>query len=211
MDAAGYCRILGRLKDMIIRGGENIYPREIEELLCRHPGVADAAVVGVPDAVWGEIPVAFVRPAGPRLSEQELFDFCRQHLAPYKTPRHWHFVARFPQTASGKVQKFVLREMFHSDGDGSDTESKPIPRPSSAQHDAKGLREAVGDGQPSLTGILWMGQHLRDYLSKESRKCRRERNVPSKALRDAEASAAMLGPETNAAVEVRLEVLAIAI
>ena len=133
MDAAGYCRILGRLKDMIIRGGENIYPREIEELLFTHPGVADAAVVGVPDAVWGEIPVAFVRPAGPRPSEQELFDFCRQHLAPYKTPRHWRFVARFPQTASGKVQKFVLRETFHSDKDGSDTESKPIPQPSSAQ------------------------------------------------------------------------------
>jgi fatty-acyl-CoA synthase len=118
MDAAGYCRVLGRIKDMIIRGGENIYPREIEELLCSHPAVADAAVVGVQDATWGEIPVAFIRPIGAPPSEQELFTFCRQHLAPYKTPRHWRFVDRFPQTASGKVQKFALRDAFQPD-DGS--------------------------------------------------------------------------------------------
>jgi fatty-acyl-CoA synthase len=113
MDSQGYCRILGRLKDMIIRGGENIYPREIEELLCRYPGVIDVAVVGVPDEVWGEIPAAVIRCAdGNRPSEDDLFDFCRQHLAPYKTPRLWRFVDQFPQTASGKVQKFVLRDQF---------------------------------------------------------------------------------------------------
>jgi fatty-acyl-CoA synthase len=113
MDAAGYCRILGRLKDMIIRGGENIYPREIEELLCRYPGIIDVAVVGVPDEVWGEIPAAVIRCAGEvRPSEDALFDFCRQHLAPYKTPRLWRFVDQFPQTPSGKVQKFVLRDQF---------------------------------------------------------------------------------------------------
>jgi len=113
IDAKGYCRVHGRLKDMIIRGGENIYPREIEELLVTHPAVADAAVVGVPDPTWGEIPVAFVRlAAGPQPSEDELHTFCRKHLAPYKTPRHWRFVTRFPQTPSGKIQKFVLRSDF---------------------------------------------------------------------------------------------------
>jgi fatty-acyl-CoA synthase len=113
MDSQGYCRILGRLKDMIIRGGENIYPREIEELLCRYPGVIDVAVVGVPDEVWGEIPAAVIRCDGEkRPSEGDLFDFCRQHLAPYKTPRLWRFVDQFPQTASGKVQKFLLRDQF---------------------------------------------------------------------------------------------------
>lgn len=113
MDEKGYCRIVGRLKDMIIRGGENIYPREIEELLCSYPGVADAAVVGVPDETWGEIPAAVIRCIGDvRPSEEELFAYCRQHLAYYKTPRRWRFVTQFPQTGSGKVQKFVLREQF---------------------------------------------------------------------------------------------------
>ena len=113
MDSRGYCRIQGRLKDMIIRGGENIYPREIEELLFAHPAVADAAVVGIPDEKWGEVVAAFVRPKpGAQPTAEELFDYCRAHLAPYKTPRHWRFVESFPQTPSGKVQKFVLRERF---------------------------------------------------------------------------------------------------
>ena len=113
LDACGYCRIEGRLKDMIIRGGENIYPREIEQVLFEHPAVADAAVVGIPDEVWGEIPVAFIRLSGDlQPTEEELFGFCRDHLAPFKTPRHWRFVAQFPLTASGKVQKFVLRDQF---------------------------------------------------------------------------------------------------
>jgi fatty-acyl-CoA synthase len=113
LDARGYCRIEGRLKDMIIRGGENIYPREIEQLLSDHPAVADAAVVGIPDDVWGEIPVAFIRLSGDvQPTEEELRGFCRQHLAAYKTPRHWRFVAQFPLTASGKIQKFVLRDQF---------------------------------------------------------------------------------------------------
>jgi fatty-acyl-CoA synthase len=115
MDEHGYCRVQGRLKDMIIRGGENIYPREIEAVLFRHPKVADAAVIGVPDPKWGEIVVAFIRPAAAGApSEEELTAFCRQHLAPFKTPKHWRFVDQFPQTASGKVQKFALRERFLS-------------------------------------------------------------------------------------------------
>ena len=111
MDERGYCRIAGRVKDMIIRGGENIYPREIEALLFGHPAVADVAVVGIPDERWGESVAAFVRPAGgEKVDPGELFEFCREHLAAYKTPRTWVVVDQFPTTASGKIQKYVLRE-----------------------------------------------------------------------------------------------------
>jgi fatty-acyl-CoA synthase len=113
MDERGYCSIEGRLKDMIIRGGENIYPREIEQLLFTHPGVADVAVVGVPDPTWGEQVAAFVRPAaGQSPTTDELFAFCREHLAAHKTPRYWEFVDSFPLTPSGKIQKFLLRDRF---------------------------------------------------------------------------------------------------
>jgi fatty-acyl-CoA synthase len=111
MDERGYCRVEGRLKDMIIRGGENIYPREIEELLFRHPKVAEAAVVGIPDARWGEQVVAFIRPAaGQSVREQDLFAYCRENLSPQKTPQQWVFVDELPTTPTGKVQKFVLRD-----------------------------------------------------------------------------------------------------
>jgi fatty-acyl-CoA synthase len=113
IDPDGYCSIHGRLKDVIIRGGENIYPREIEDVLVTYPGVADAAVVGAPDATWGEVVVAFIRTAaGAQLKETDLFDHCRRHLAAFKTPRHWRFVDSFPQTPSGKIQKYMLRERF---------------------------------------------------------------------------------------------------
>jgi acyl-CoA synthetase (AMP-forming)/AMP-acid ligase II len=113
MDERGYCKIAGRLKDMIIRGGENIYPREIERVLFGHPAVADVAVVGVPDATWGEQVAAFVRPApGHTPDPDELVAYCREHLAPHKTPRYWTMLQEFPLTPSGKVQKFVLRERF---------------------------------------------------------------------------------------------------
>jgi acyl-CoA synthetase (AMP-forming)/AMP-acid ligase II len=113
MDARGYCRIGGRLKDMIIRGGENIYPREIEQVLFDHEDVADVAVVGVPDPTWGEQVAAFIRPAEGRTPDPDaLFAYCRERLAPFKTPRHWRIVDEFPLTPSGKVQKFVLRERF---------------------------------------------------------------------------------------------------
>ena len=117
MDERGYYRIEGRLKDVIIRGGENVYPREIEQVLFAREDVADVAVVGIPDETWGEQIAAFVRPtAGHEPSEEELFAYCRERLAPHKTPRHWAFVEEFPLTASGKVQKFVLRERFASEG-----------------------------------------------------------------------------------------------
>lgn len=113
MDERGYCRVEGRLKDMIIRGGENIYPREIEDVLFSHPGVSEVAVVGIPDAKWGEVIGAFVRPApGQTPSKEELVAYCRQHLAPFKCPQHWMFVETFPLTPSGKIQKFVLRDLF---------------------------------------------------------------------------------------------------
>jgi fatty-acyl-CoA synthase len=113
MDERGYCTVEGRLKDMIIRGGENIYPRELEELLFRHPKVGEVAVVGLPDAKWGEEVGAFVRPApGQQINKEELFLYMREHLAPHKTPRHWFVVEAFPLTGSGKIQKFKLRESF---------------------------------------------------------------------------------------------------
>jgi len=113
MDERGYCRIEGRLKDMIIRGGENIYPREIEQVLATHPAVAEAAVVGLPDPVWGERVAAFVRRnPGHTVAEKELFDHVRTHLAPHKTPRTWVFVDGFPLTGSGKIRKNALREEY---------------------------------------------------------------------------------------------------
>jgi fatty-acyl-CoA synthase len=113
MDAHGYCRVQGRLKDLIIRGGENIYPREIEDVLFTHPDVGIVAVVGVPDREWGEVVVAFVQlKPGARADDVSLMAFCRERLASYKVPRTWLFVDQFPQTASGKIQKFVLRDQY---------------------------------------------------------------------------------------------------
>jgi acyl-CoA synthetase (AMP-forming)/AMP-acid ligase II len=117
LDSRGYLRIEGRIKDMIIRGGENIYPREIEDVLFGHPAVAEAVVIGVPDERWGEVVAAYVRPAPvnpgqPAPSAGELRAYCRERLAPYKTPQHWVFVDAFPMTPSGKIQKYKLRGSF---------------------------------------------------------------------------------------------------
>ena len=107
----GYLNIVGRLKDMVIRGGENLFPREIEEFLIRHPKVADVQVVGVPDAYFGEELLAVVIPkAGEQLTEQELRDHCKGRISHQKIPRYFQFVDSYPMTASSKVQKFVLRE-----------------------------------------------------------------------------------------------------
>jgi fatty-acyl-CoA synthase len=97
----------------VIRGGENIYPREIEELLFRHREVAEAVVVGRPDPTWGETVAAFVRRApGSTVTEDDLHRWCREHLATYKTPATWVFVDQFPMTASGKIRKNVLRDQL---------------------------------------------------------------------------------------------------
>jgi acyl-CoA synthetase (AMP-forming)/AMP-acid ligase II len=109
MDERGYLRVTGRLKDMIIRGGENIYPREIEAALARHPGVAAAAVVGVPDPGWGEQVAAVITPAASPPTADELHTHLRALLAPHKTPRHWYVTDTIPANAMGKVQKYLLR------------------------------------------------------------------------------------------------------
>jgi acyl-CoA synthetase (AMP-forming)/AMP-acid ligase II len=120
LDSRGYLRIEGRIKDMIIRGGENIYPREIEDVLFDHPAVAEAAVIGVPDQAWGEVVAAYVRPVPgqPAPAPEELRAHCRERLAPYKTPMYWIFTDAFPMTPSGKIQKFRLRESFTANQPG---------------------------------------------------------------------------------------------
>ena len=112
MRADMYVRITGRLKDMIIRGGENVYPREVEEFLYTHPKVADVQVIGLPDEKLGEAVAAWIRlKAGETASEDEIRDFCRGQIARFKIPKYVFFVESFPITGSGKIQKFKLREM----------------------------------------------------------------------------------------------------
>ncbi len=110
IDEEGYCNIVGRLKDMVIRGGENIYPREVEEFLFCHPDIEDVQVVGVPDPGYGEELCAWIRlRAGSRASAEDIVAFCRGQIAHYKIPRYVRFVDEFPMTVTGKVQKFVIR------------------------------------------------------------------------------------------------------
>jgi fatty-acyl-CoA synthase len=114
MDADGYCNIVGRIKDMIIRGGENVYPREIEEYLYTHPGVADVQVIGVPDAKYGEEIMAWVilaeTPEAAAIDEQAIKDFCKGKIAHYKVPRYVKLTTAFPMTVTGKVRKIEMRE-----------------------------------------------------------------------------------------------------
>jgi len=111
MDAEGYVNIVGRLKDMVIRGGENVYPREIEEFLYRHPKVQDVQVIGVPDVKYGEEICAWVKlREGQSATAEEIRDFCKGQIAHYKIPRYVRFVDDFPMTITGKIQKFVMRE-----------------------------------------------------------------------------------------------------
>jgi fatty-acyl-CoA synthase len=111
IDEEGYGHITGRLKDMVIRGGENVYPREVEEFLYRHPQVQAAQVCGVPDAKLGEEVCAWIQlKAGCSVSEDELRAFCQGQIAHYKIPRYFRFVTEFPMTITGKVQKYVMRE-----------------------------------------------------------------------------------------------------
>ncbi len=111
IDERGYCNIVGRVKDMIIRGGENVSPREIEEFLYRHPAVLDVAVVGVPDAKYGEAVCACIRLRdGATATEEEIREFCHGEIAHYKVPKYVRFMDSFPMTISGKVQKYLIRE-----------------------------------------------------------------------------------------------------
>jgi fatty-acyl-CoA synthase len=111
MDGEGYIKIVGRIKDMIIRGGENIYPREIEEFLYTHPDVSDVQVIGVPSERYVEEVMAWIKPReGAHLTDEALVAFCRGQIATYKIPRYWKFVDSFPMTVTGKIQKFKMRE-----------------------------------------------------------------------------------------------------
>jgi fatty-acyl-CoA synthase len=111
LDEDGYCNIVGRIKDMVIRGGENIYPREVEEFLYTHPKVADVQVFGVPDERFGEQLCAWISiQEGETLTEEEILEFCRDKIAHYKVPRYIRFVDAFPMTVTGKIQKFIMRQ-----------------------------------------------------------------------------------------------------
>ena len=113
MDARGYVRITGRVKDMIIRGGENMLPAEIENALLGHPQIAEVAVVGIPDDKWGEVIGCFFRTenSGP-VAARTLHKFCRERLSPQKTPAIWCRLEEFAMTGSRKIQKFVIRDRF---------------------------------------------------------------------------------------------------
>ncbi|MEH6947882.1 AMP-binding protein [Bacillus sp. JJ634] len=111
MDESGYCKITGRLKDMIIRGGENVYPREVEEFLYQHPAILDVQVVGVPDKKYGEAVMAWViLKEGETLTEEEVKEYCKGQISHFKIPRYVQFTKEYPMTASGKIQKFKLKE-----------------------------------------------------------------------------------------------------
>ena len=112
MDDEGFISIVGRAKDMIIRGGENISPREIEEFLYTHPGVEDAQVIGIPDKQYGEVVVAWIKlSSNATLDDKELRRYCQDNIAHYKVPKWFRFVEEFPMTVTGKIQKYRLREI----------------------------------------------------------------------------------------------------
>ena len=116
MDAEGYVQVVGRIKDMLIRGGENIYPREVEEFLYTHPAIAEVQVFGVPDEKMGEEVCAWVQlHPDATLSEQALKDFCKGQITHFKIPRYVRFVEEFPMTVTGKIQKFVMREQMQTE------------------------------------------------------------------------------------------------
>ena len=113
IDDEGYCNIVGRIKDMVIRGGENVYPREIEEFLYRHPAIADVQVVGLPDSKYGEELCAWIiLRDGAHVTEDEVREFCRGQIAHYKIPRYVKFVSAFPMTVTGKIQKYLIRNQM---------------------------------------------------------------------------------------------------
>ena len=113
MDDCGYVKIVGRIKDMIIRGGENIYPREVEEFLYQHPAISEVQVFGIADAKMGEEVCAWIQlNAGHTLTEQDLKHYCADQITHFKVPRHIRFVTEYPMTVTGKIQKFVMSEQM---------------------------------------------------------------------------------------------------
>ena len=130
MDSRGFVRITGRVKEMIIRGGENLFPVEIENAMLEHEAVAEVAVVGIPDEKWGELVACFMRcsEGSSRPEDCDLKAFVRERLSPQKTPQHWVWVDQWPLTASGKIQKFRLRDSFVA----GEYEAAPMPMPNPA-------------------------------------------------------------------------------
>ena len=125
MDDDDYVRIVGRLTDMIIRGGENIYPREVEEFLYTHPNIEDAQVIGVPSKMYGEEVMAWLKlKTGTDATDEELSQYCRGQIATTKIPRYWKRVETFPMTVTGKIQKFRMRELAISELDLVDPTDK---------------------------------------------------------------------------------------
>jgi fatty-acyl-CoA synthase len=113
IDAQGYCNIVGRIKDMIIRGGENIYPREVEEFLFKHPKILGVSCFGVPDPRFGEELCAWIQlRAGATAAAEEFKQYCQGQIAHYKIPRYIEFVDEFPMTVTGKIQKFIMRDVM---------------------------------------------------------------------------------------------------
>jgi fatty-acyl-CoA synthase len=113
LDEQGYFKVTGRIKDMIIRGGENIYPRELEEFLYKNPKVMNVQVIGIPDKKYGEQVLAAIQlKAGQTASAEEFIEFCKGKIARHKVPKYWEFVDEYPMTASGKIQKFKMKEIF---------------------------------------------------------------------------------------------------
>ena len=116
IDEDGYVKIVGRSKDMVIRGGENIYPVEIENYLYRHPKIRDVQIVGIPDDRYGEVLAAWIIPKQPdSLTEEEVRQFCSEHIAHYKVPTYYRFVTEYPMTITGKIQKFKIVEQMKAE------------------------------------------------------------------------------------------------
>jgi len=113
MDENGYFKVTGRIKDMIIRGGENIYPRELEEFILKNQNVMDVQIIGISDKKYGEQVLAVIQlKANQTASAEEFIEFCKGKIARHKIPKYWEFVDSYPMTASGKIQKFKMKEMF---------------------------------------------------------------------------------------------------
>ena len=111
MDASGYVRMVGRIKDMIIRGGENIYPREVEEFLYQHPAISEVQVFGIPDEKMGEEVCAWIQLNDVAdLTADDVKAYCKDQITHFKVPRHIQFVSEYPMTVTGKIQKFVMRD-----------------------------------------------------------------------------------------------------
>jgi fatty-acyl-CoA synthase len=122
IDAEGYCAIVGRIKDMVIRGGENVYPREVEEFLYKHPKIMDVQVFGIPDPKYGEEVCAWIKLRdGETMTQEEVHAFCRDQIAHFKVPRHVRFVQEFPMTVTGKMQKYLMREAMTRELAGEQT------------------------------------------------------------------------------------------